>query len=1369
MKSPSGTRGTQTDEKFDWKFYTQFYEDLQGLNGYEEAHTHWINYGRHEERSPSLSDLCQKKLNTDISSLPQDFDADTYRKLNPDIQDFCQGNDYKAIWHYLSHGKEEQRRYSIASKASTASAPKPLPSTKAKQDSHENIGVKQDRSNEHLRARAKLADAAGLDKQEEKGEIDPQKQRLGRIDAYKEGIVRGWALPDGHVGFAELDVYIDGIFVKTIRANETRRDLLKHNLGHGRNGFEIAIPDFWIVEQKHELDIRFKDNQISLKNSPIELSLSNAKLERQALLNRSRLANAQKILAFHKKNREVSIVIPVFNAYEEVKECVESVIKHTSIKANLLLIDDCSTDPRMADIFEWIEGHSNIELIRNAQNIGYTATINKGINLAKDSDIVLLNSDTRVGPYWLQNLQRAAYHDIDIATATAISDNAGAFSVPNVGQSNEMPAWLTDTEMSRAVSQHSKRLYPEVPTASGFCMYIRRDLLREIGNFDDSAFPRGYGEENDFCMRALRAGWRHVIDDSTLVYHVRSASFKAEKKALMVQGREVVDRRYPEYKTLTPTYTQSQKLQFIRYNVRRLIEKAGTIKKPVLPRVLYVISTRTGGTPQTNQDLMEGLKDRYHTFLLHCDRQHISLYDTSCTPHKLCERIVLTTPISVPTHTSDEYDKAVSALLIKYSIELLHIRHLVWHSLTLPKVAKRLNIPVIFSLHDFYTVCPTVNLLDENQIFCGGSCTKSKGECSVLLWSNLPPLKHSFIQSWQRMMAEAMDSVDAFVTTSNSAKEQLCTTYPKLKAAQFPVIPHGRDFAQLKQGTTLPEQSLQPSQPLRLLFPGNINLHKGAELIAALHEVDIEQRLEIHFLGTTDPILKSIGRHHGKYKRDQFFDFIQKIRPHYVGIFSIWPETYCHTLTESWASGVPVIALDNGAVGERIRTQKGGWLIDSHDVNAIYSRLRSIAEDTAGYSQKVSEVRQWQWGYGRQNDISTMSAKYQDLYQSVIQNASAFRSKESEKKRVKLGVFVNMNSRGEATPSTHVRVLDWLKHPDVRSYIDTHFLDVDTFLQKDTGLIDLEIVLVQRNTIKPYLIDKFIQTCRQRHLPIVFEIDDNLTEVPEEKDLDGTYARTATSIERIASAASTVITSTQPLAEVMRAYNSRVVVIPNTLPEFLWLRPEEASASADELEEVIKTGSKIFRVLYMGNPTHSEDIALLKSVFERFSKEGREIELFVIGGEQADPKKTWYQRIDIPSERRQYPSFVKWLKSFAHLFDLAVAPLTDTGFNRSKSALKYVQYSAMALPAIYSNCIPYSKVVNSGVTGFLANNDEESWYQLLVRCCDRQEQLSSIGKAAKEKVLRDCVMSNYTEKYRGIFQSTVRTQSEKSALLTSST
>jgi tetratricopeptide (TPR) repeat protein/GT2 family glycosyltransferase/glycosyltransferase involved in cell wall biosynthesis len=1181
---------------------------------------------------------------------------------------------------------------------------------------------------------------------------------MGRIDSWENNRIKGWIIPDNHTGTANVDVCIDDIFYGSIAADLPRQDLTKYGLGNGHNGFEIRLPFALGNDKKYKINLTFSGTQQNLQKSPISLNFAAKEFEEHRNRRSLQFSGLARGNSSDFNIRGITIVIPIFNAYEELRRCLLSVIEHTSIDARLLLVDDASTDERMSSLLEWATTYSNIDVVRNDRNLGYTKTINRGIELAGDRDIVLLNSDTMVAPRWLQNLKIAAYHEPDIATVTAMSDNAGAFSVPDLGRANQLPNWLNFAEVARSISYHSATLYPDVPTGNGFCLYIRRAVFNDIGMFDEEAFPRGYGEENDFCMRALRAGWRHIIDDRTIVRHVRSASFQGEKAALYESGRKVVDDRYPEYKMLTKVFTKSPEIHSARYFVRKLFETNNTDRKPVLTRILFVISTQTGGTPQTNEDLMKGVSDRYHPFLLQCNSREIALYDTSCQPYLVCEKIELDTQITAATHRSPQYDSIVTSLLIRYNIELLHVRHLAWHSLSLPKLAKRLGIPVIFSLHDFYTICPTVNLLDDNKVFCGGKCSSTEGKCDVELWqNNLPVLKHNFINSWREMMTDVFEYIDAFVTTSTSAKTQIEEIYPSISQTPFWVIPHGRDFPHLENGYTSTEQFLNPSEPLRILFPGNLGIPKGAELIAKVKQLDVDNRLEIHFLGAIRQFLAPFGKRHGTYKRDEYHQLIQKIRPHYIGIFSIWSETYCHTLTESWASGVPAIAIDKGAVGDRIREQGGGYLLNTTEPEEIYHRLLEISQDIEGYSQRNLEVRRWQRSYGKQNSTATMSAKYRELYQQVLDNSHSFKQERAKARNVKLGILIKRPSRDRAYPSSHIRILEWLQNPDITNRIDTQFLNIDAFLQDEHRVFELDVILIQRNAIEPHLVRSLVETCRQRNLPYVFELDDDLMNVPAEKDTDGSYARNAFSLATLAKEAAAITVSTEPLAEKFRHLNWNVKVIPNVISERAWFSPSPIDSQFPIPDSISKAPVHLFKVLYMGNPTHTEDLAIIRPVFERLREEGHPIRLFVIGGEPETQESylSWYQRLEVTDEIKEYPNFVRWFRAIASHCNLGIAPLVDTEFNRCKSNLKFLQYSAVGLPSLYSDVVPYSNSIERDVNGMLVENTTEAWYDAIVRCLQERDYLTQLGQTAKQTILDRHSMSQYAEEYCTVFESLV--------------
>jgi glycosyltransferase involved in cell wall biosynthesis len=317
-------------------------------------------------------------------------------------------------------------------------------------------------------------------------------------------------------------------------------------------------------------------------------------------------------------------------------------------------------------------------------------------------------------------------------------------------------------------------------------------------------------------------------------------------------------------------------------------------------------------------------------------------------------------------------------------------------------------------------------------------------------------------------------------------------------------------------------------------------------------------------------------------------------------------------------------------------------------------------------------------------------------------------------------------------------------------------LDIDVFLNDKNQMFELDLVLIQRNIIQPHNVQFLIDTCRQRNLPIVYEIDDNLLNVPPDKDQNGMYAQAAPAIRTLIAAASKVIVSTEPLAKQMSQFNDNVTVIPNVISELTWLKPVETSELFPQ--QLSNIGTETLKILYMGNSSHVEDLAMIKPVFESLYAENFDVRLLVIGCEPEVEENApdWYTRLSIPQGYDAYEKFVPWFRQIAQKCDMAIAPLVDNEFNQFKSPLKFLQYSAVGLPAIYSNCTPYREVVIHGVNGILTNNDQKSWIEAISKCIGDRNKLSEIAKQAKTLILEQYLMSNYTDMYIKIFEQAIK-------------
>lgn len=267
-----------------------------------------------------------------------------------------------------------------------------------------------------------------------------------------------------------------------------------------------------------------------------------------------------------------AIVVPVRDGFRFVRLCLESVLAHTGPEHPVIVIDDCSRD---RDLVKWLEDLSRtgqqIRFRRNPVNLGYSRSINCGFDMAHPLDVVILNSDTVVTSNWLDKLRSTAGSRPGVATVTPVSNSAGAFSVPLRGQRNSLPGGFTAESMAKLVESVSSRLRPEVPTGNGFCMYVSRRVLDEIGGFDTENFPVGYGEENDLCMRASAAGYVHLVDDSTFIFHRKSASFGLNRFIHQWLGRRALKQLHPSFETAVSKWLQSDPLDELRTKLKAVL------------------------------------------------------------------------------------------------------------------------------------------------------------------------------------------------------------------------------------------------------------------------------------------------------------------------------------------------------------------------------------------------------------------------------------------------------------------------------------------------------------------------------------------------------------------------------------------------------------------------------------------------------------------------------------------------------------------------------------------------------------------------------------------------------------------------------
>lgn len=269
----------------------------------------------------------------------------------------------------------------------------------------------------------------------------------------------------------------------------------------------------------------------------------------------------------------VDVLVPVYEGLEETLECLHSVLHHrhhNRTEHRLVVLDDATPNAALREALEAMAQAGNIHYVRQPTNLGFIRNTNRGMALSPNRDVVWLNADTRVHGNWLDRLREAAYQTDDIASVTPFTNNGELMSFPASRISHDMPSAEVQAEIDQLAAQISEGAV-EIETGCGFCLYIKRSALDNVGYLDEVQLLRGYGEETDWCLRARSLGWRHMGAPNIFVAHQGGISFGDEKPLRVAHNNAILRRRYPDaearYKTFClrdPLRPTRQALQHAR-------------------------------------------------------------------------------------------------------------------------------------------------------------------------------------------------------------------------------------------------------------------------------------------------------------------------------------------------------------------------------------------------------------------------------------------------------------------------------------------------------------------------------------------------------------------------------------------------------------------------------------------------------------------------------------------------------------------------------------------------------------------------------------------------------------------------------------
>lgn len=615
----------------------------------------------------------------------------------------------------------------------------------------------------------------------------------------------------------------------------------------------------------------------------------------------------------------VDVIVPVYRGLAETRACIEALFAaRNNCRVRVRLYNDVSPEPEVTAYLRDVAAREDVTLSENAANLGFVGTVNAGMRAAmaaRDCDaVVLLNSDTEVANDWLDRLLLHAGKP-STGTVTASSNNATICSYPQIG-GNALPAGFEVAEIDRHAARVNAGESVEIPTAIGFCMLITRECLERVGYFDEEAFGRGYGEENDFCMRASALGFRHLHALDVFVKHVGEVSFAEDSHPGKENAGRIIRERYPDYEpsvarfcATDPGRVARMRLTFALWRERR---------QPVTAIITHDLG---GGTERQVLSINQRLSQSGHVVIIRPSIGHKSLI-----------RIENLSPYDHFDVVIDAIDGAGFAQLLELlGVSAIQVHHLYDHGDMIRDGLAQAGIPYTYDLHDYYAVCPQITLTTVEQEYCGEPAPSGCDACIAAR----PSLGATDIRNWR----EAQEWVVLGATEVRAPSHDVAKRIQRY----FPVAPVVR-YHEPYPAIAIPPLRGQPvgaDSPLRVVMLGVMSLTKGRkkvfEAIAAAERLQLP--MTFHLIGDSQGHLPeaSEGRFTstGWYTEDQLSGLIEAARPDLFLFASAAPETYSFTLTEAMSTGRPILATNLGAFAERL---------EGYQASALYPHEISGAE-----------------------------------------------------------------------------------------------------------------------------------------------------------------------------------------------------------------------------------------------------------------------------------------------------------------------------------------------------------------------------------------------------------------------------------------
>ncbi|WP_372382301.1 glycosyltransferase [Xanthomonas sp. NCPPB 1068] len=996
--------------------------------------------------------------------------------------------------------------------------------------------------------------------------------------------------------------------------------------------------------------------------------------------------------------RMIDVIIPVYRGIEETSRCIESYVAASasnSTPARLVVINDCSPDPQMHVYLEEAAARFGFLLLKNEVNLGFVGTANRGMALGLENDVLLLNSDTEVANDWLDRIVAHADLDPRVATVTPLSNNATICSYPEFSGRRKLPAGVSVKEMDQVCADANRGRSVSIPTGVGYCMLVKRACLDEIGLFDEDAFGKGYGEENDLCMRAMENGWKNILAMDTFVFHAGEVSFAAGAAAGKQAGATALLRKHPRYNLEVGSHVAEDPGRVYRLAITAQLWKVQRAKV-----MLLVSHGLGGGTERHVQELTKRYAKDYKILTM----RPSAISSSSGIALRAWDDYSDIT-VDFAFSNGDE----LAALLVVFPVTAVHVHHLYGYGPEVEQALVALGVPFDFTAHDYFTVCPQINLSSDGVSYCG---EPDPAGCNACILRN-DRRGVGDIRSWRLRYEWVLRDARRVIAPSIDAAERIRGYAPD---ANVTVVHH--EETPQKWRHARPQRCLGAQDVLRVGVIGVLARHKGRELLINAAIISLERNLPIEFIvigdpqGELPPSTVAAVRTTGRYLEDELASILDSEKPDVLLFASRWPETYSYTLSAGLEAGLPVIVPDIGAFSERVSGRPWSFVIPA-DVapDALVTRLLAL-RDVLGENTHTETL------LPERTALIPTSGPDAGYSQEAMQRLPVPQPRPlGDRLRI---VVVMEIGHDIPSPCAHIRLMAFFDAMQARGQAWVRYVRA-----RDVVRYRADVIVTHRTAVTTLAEAEALSAYAARHkIPLIYDLDDNLTALDPHAE-NGRYQPLLAVVHHFSASADVIWASTPALcSELQAAGASNVEVHRNALDPTVWEAALKRSPTSGLSDPV--------RILYMGTMTHNDDLMMVSDGLKELkNKHGGGVDISLIGVKEGAVTREWYSALAVPpSVGGSYPAFASWIGSITP-FDIGISPLRDTRFNRSKSEIKVLDYAALGLAPVVSDLEPYRSTVTHGVNGMLVAEQSSDWFEALDRLVSNRDLRHQMAVAAR--------------------------------------